>query len=59
MWLNGEVAQKRTEQVGSETYYAVDIKLTGVNQLGETILDGSGTAYMPNPGHPVTLPIPH
>ena len=59
MWLNGEVAQKRTEQVGSETYYAIDVKLTGINQLGETILEGSGTAYLPNPGHPVTLPIPH
>jgi hypothetical protein len=59
MWLNGEVTQKRTEQVGSETYFAADVKISGVNQLGATVAEGTGTVYLPNPGHPVTLPIPH
>tara|TARA_Y100000590_G_scaffold468266_1_gene650418 strand:+ start:1177 stop:2325 length:1149 start_codon:yes stop_codon:yes gene_type:complete len=59
MWLNGKVTAKRTEEVGSESYFAVDIAITGVNQLGTTIAEGTATAYLPNPGHPVALPVPH
>ena len=59
MWLNGEVTHKRTEQNGSETYFAVDVKITGNNQLGNPVAEGTGTVYLPNPGHPVILPIPH
>tara|TARA_B100001123_G_C14333956_1_gene640302 strand:- start:275 stop:454 length:180 start_codon:yes stop_codon:yes gene_type:complete len=59
MWLNGKITAKRTEEVGSESYFAVDIAITGVNQLGVTIAEGTATAYLPNPGHPVPLPVPH
>jgi acyl dehydratase len=59
MWLTGVVAQKRTEQLGRETYFAADVSITGTNQLGENILTGTATVYLPRPGQAVTLPIPH
>ena len=59
LWLTAEVADKYKERVGEEMYHAVDLRLQGTNQLGQTILRGTATVYLPNPGHPVTLPIPH
>ena len=59
MWLSGEVTDKYKEKVGDEAYFAVDVQVHGTNQLGETIVRGNATAYLPSPGHPVTLPIPH
>jgi hypothetical protein len=57
LWLSGEVTGKQEEQVGGETYFAVDLRLAGVNQLRQPILDGTATVYLPNPGRPVELPI--
>ncbi len=57
MWLKGEVGDKFKEQVGKERYHAVDVRLTGTNQLGETVLRGNAIVYLPNPGHPVALPV--
>lgn len=59
MWLTAEVVDKYKERVGGEMYHAVDVRVQGANQLGETLARGSATVYLPNPGHPVTLPIPH
>jgi acyl dehydratase len=57
MRLSGQVSDKFQQQIGAETYNAVEISLNGVNQLGETVLTGSATVYLPNPGFPVELPI--
>jgi hypothetical protein len=57
MRLSGEVTDKFSQQIGADTYNAVEISLNGVNQLGETVLSGSATVYLPNPGFPVELPI--
>ena len=59
MWLSGEVTDKYKEKVGNEVYYAVAARLNGTNQLGETVAVGSAVVYLPSPGHPVALPIPH
>ena len=59
MWLKGEVADTYEEEVGDEVYFAVRTRIQGTNQLGETVLQGSATAYLPEPGHPVKLPISH
>ena len=59
MWLSGTVSDKYKERVGGETYHAVEVRITGTNQLGETVATGMAVAYLPSPGHPVTLPIPH
>ena len=57
MWLSGEVADKYKEKVGDHVYHAVDVRVSGWNQLKERILSGTATVYLPNPGHPVALPI--
>ena len=59
MWLTGEATDKYKERIGGEQYYAVEIRIQGTNQLGETIVRGTATAYLPNPGHTVDLPLPH
>lgn len=58
LWLTGEVTDKYKERIGAATYYAVDVRLRGVNQLGETIVRGTAAVYLPNPGSPVEIPIP-
>ena len=59
MWLSGEVDDTYEDEVGDEVYFAVRVRIQGTNQLGETVLQGTATAYLPEPGHPVKLPIPH
>lgn len=59
IWLNGTVADKYKVREGGEMYHAVDVGLQGVNQLSEVVARGTATVYLPAPGHPVTLPIPH
>ena len=57
--LTGEVVAKYEERAGGELYHAVDLGLLGTNQLGQVIARGTATVYLLNPGHPVTLPVPH
>jgi hypothetical protein len=57
MWLTGEVTKKRTEEVGSGEYNAVEIRISGTNQLGETLVDGIAVVYLPEKGFLVGLPI--
>ena len=59
MWLRGAVSDKYKERIGSETYFAVEVRINGVNQLGDTVAVGKAVAYLPSPGHPVSLPIHH
>ncbi len=59
LWLTGEVSDKFRERVGGETYFAVKVRVNGVNQLGETVAAGDAVAYLPAPGRPPRLPIPH
>ena len=59
MWLRGTVSDKYKERIGKETYFAVEVRISGVNQLGETVAVGKAVAYLPSPGHTVSLPIPH
>ncbi len=67
---SGEVVKKWTEVQegdnkpggvpGKHTYHAVGIKVEGSNQVGQTMLQGSVTVYLPSRQHgPVQLPIPH
>ena len=57
MWLTGEVTKKHEEEVGSGEYNVVEIRLSGTNQLGETLVDGTAVAYLPEKGFLVGLPI--
>jgi len=66
----GEVVKKFTEEQigdnepggapGKAKYYAVGIRITGSNQVGESQLIGTATIYLPSKeGGPVQLPVPH
>ena len=57
MWLSGEVTKKFNEQVGDAEYSAVEVKLSGHNQLGQTLVDGTAVVYLPERGFLVGLPI--
>ena len=57
MWVSGEVVRKFQERVGNENYLAVEVKLSGHNQLGEALVDGTAVAYLPEKGFLVGLPI--
>ena len=57
MRLGGTVSDRYTQQVRGQTYHAVELSLSGVNQLGETVLSGEAVVYLPEPGKPVVLPI--
>ena len=59
MWLRGEVTDKYRERIGDVTYFAVEVRINGTNQIGETVAVGSAVVYLPSPGHSVALPIPH
>lgn len=59
MWLFGEVLDTYKKDINGQSYGAVDVGVKGVNQLGEDILSGKAVVYLPSPGHPVSLPIPH
>ncbi len=58
IWFRGEVVDKYKEKVGGAMYRAVDIRIEGVNQLGELTTKGSATVYLPGRGYEVTIPIP-
>ena len=57
MWLSGEVTSKFNEQVGDAEYSAVEVKLSGHNQVGQTLVDGTAVVYLPERGFLVGLPI--
>ena len=57
LWLDGQVTKKFKENVGTEEYNAVEVKLSGRNQLGDTLVDGSAVVYLPERGFLVGLPI--
>ena len=57
LWLDGEVTKKFKENVGAEEYNAVEVKLSGRNQLGDTLVDGNAVVYLPERGFLVGLPI--
>ena len=57
MWLTGEVVNKYKETVGSEEYHAVEVKISGYNQLGQTLVDGTAVVYLPEKGFLVGLPV--
>ncbi len=67
---SGEVVKKFTEvqegdkkeggHPGKATYHAVGLKIEGTNQVGQTMLQGSVTVYLPSrKDGPVVLPVPH
>jgi acyl dehydratase len=58
-WLNAEVVRKYRDKVGDEEYGAVDIRITGTNQLGEVSTPGITTVYLPSHDTPVKIPVPH
>ena len=47
-WYYAEVVKKYRDQVGDVDYGAVDIKITGTNQLGEVGAPGKATVYLPS-----------
>ncbi len=58
----GKVVEKGDEGgvPGEETYYFVDTKTIGVNQIGENQAPSTARVYLPSrEGGPVKLPIPH
>ncbi|MFH0748993.1 MAG: MaoC family dehydratase N-terminal domain-containing protein [Candidatus Bathyarchaeota archaeon] len=58
-WFYAEVVKKYKDKVGNEEYGAVDIKITGTNELGEVCAPGIATVYLPLQTNPVKLPVPH
>jgi acyl dehydratase len=57
-FYNGTVRDKYKLKLGKTIYRAVDVGVTAVNQINETILTGTATIFLPSPGHEVVLPIP-
>ena len=57
MRLGGRVADKFSQEIGGRQYNAVAIDIAGTNQIGETVLSGNATVFLPEPGHPVSLPV--
>jgi len=57
-WFSGEVVNKYKETQGGVEYGAVDIKIQGVNQVGDSTTPGTATVYLPSPGRPVQIPVP-
>ncbi|MBI3978081.1 MAG: MaoC family dehydratase N-terminal domain-containing protein [Chloroflexi bacterium] len=57
MRLTGSVRDKFTQQHGGRTYYAVEVEISGTNQLGETVLAGTAQVFLPRSGEQVVLPI--
>ena len=57
LWLDGQVTRKFKENVGTEEYNAVEVKISGRNQLGDMLVDGSAVVYLPERGFLVGLPI--
>ena len=57
LWLDGQVTKKFKENVGTEEYNAVEVKMSGRNQLGDTLVDGNAVVYLPERGFLVGLPI--
>lgn len=57
MWLTGEVVKKYKEEVGTGEYNAVEVHLSGRNQLGQTLVDGTAVVYLPEKGFLVGLPV--
>jgi len=58
IWFTGEVVKKHKVVEGGIEYGAVDIKVNGPNQRGESTAPGIATVYLPSPGRPVQVPIP-
>ena len=57
LWLDGQVTKKFKENAGTEEYNAVEVKISGRNQLGDTLVDGNAVVYLPERGFLVGLPI--
>ncbi len=57
MWLTGVVVNKYKETVGTEEYHAVELQLSGSNQLGQTLVEGTAVVYLPEKGFLVGLPV--
>ena len=57
MWLTGEVTKMHKEEVGTVGYNAVEIRISGTSQLGDTLVEGTAVAYLPEKGFLVGLPI--
>ena len=57
MWVSGEVVNKSQERVDAADYFAVEVKLSGHNQLGQTLVEGTAVIYLPEKGFLVGLPI--
>jgi len=57
MRIRGEVVNKYIDKVGEEEYRALEIRLTGHNQLGESLIEGSAVVYLPERGFLVGLPV--
>src|SRR4030042_505960 len=58
----GKTVEKGDEggTLGEETYYYIDIKTNGINQLGENQSPSCSRVYLPSrEGGFVKLPIPH
>ena len=57
MWVGGEVVRKFSENAGDARYNAVEVKLSATNQLGQTLVEGTGVVYLPEKGFMVGLPV--
>jgi acyl dehydratase len=58
MWLTGFVTKTYRKAIGNELYHAVEVDITGTNQLQETVLTGTAIVFLPEPGRSVILPVP-
>jgi len=57
-WFSGEVVNKEKVTEGGVEYGAVEIKIEGVNQKGDSTTPGTATVYLPSSGREVQIPIP-
>ncbi|CAM5514806.1 Acyl dehydratase OS=Streptomyces fumanus OX=67302 GN=GCM10018772_38500 PE=4 SV=1 [Streptomyces fumanus] len=56
--LSGTVVDRYTvTDEAAHRYHAVTLRVTGDNQLGETVLSATSTVFLPDRGKPVALPV--
>jgi len=56
--LSGVVGDRFTmRDEASRRYHAVTVEITGRNQIQELVVEGEAVVLLPEPGHPVSVPI--
>lgn len=57
LFISGHVTRKFTQRFGGREVHAVLLALRGRNQLEQQVFHATAIVLLPEPGHPITLPL--